>query len=216
VQKEASTFLVLKVSKQHLYNLAVLQDDWSNLAAYTAKGMNKDFSSYLELDLAEDAEAFTLAEVQPHILQAKLCISDPDNPTYNQAMASPDSDCWWDAMITEMETLENKLKAWELVPYGSSMNSILPSTWAFKLKRYPDGTVKKFKAHFCVRGDCQIEGVDFWETWAHVVQWSTVRTMMVLSTKLGLKSAQADIAPVPSCMPIWVKMSISMCGSLVE
>jgi hypothetical protein len=92
-----------------------------------------------------------------------------------------------------MEMLENELNAWLLVPYDSSMTSILPSTWAFKLKRYPDGTVKKYKARFCVRSDCQIEGVDFWETWAPVVQWSTVCTMMVLSTKLGLKSAQADI-----------------------
>lgn len=73
------------------------------------------------------------------------------------------------------------------------MKSILPSTWAFKVKRYPDGTVKKYKARFCVRGDRQIEGVDYWETWAPVVQWSTVRTMMILSTKLSLVSAQADI-----------------------
>ncbi|KAL3774645.1 hypothetical protein ACHAWO_008311 [Cyclotella atomus] len=36
--KEGLAFLVLKVSKQHLNNLAVLQDDWSNLAACTAMG----------------------------------------------------------------------------------------------------------------------------------------------------------------------------------
>jgi hypothetical protein len=52
------------VSKQHLNNLAVLQDDWSNLAACTAMGVNKDFSSYLVLDLADDAEDFTLSEIQ--------------------------------------------------------------------------------------------------------------------------------------------------------
>jgi hypothetical protein len=157
-------------------------------------GVIGSYSAYLEPDTADDFEAYTLADVQPHILQAKMSISDPDNPTYRQAMASPDADKWWDAMVTEMNTLESEMKCWQLVkrPTSPSIN-ILPSKWAFKLKRYPDGSAKKFKARFCVRGDRQIEGIDFWETWAPVVQWSTVRTMMVLSTKLGLKTAQADI-----------------------
>ena len=29
--------------------------------------------------------------------------------------------------------------------------NILPSTWAFKCKGYPDGWIKKFKAHFCAQ-----------------------------------------------------------------
>jgi hypothetical protein len=66
-------------------------------------------------------------------------------------------------------------------------------TWAFKLKRYPDGLAKKFKARFCVRGDRQVEGVDYFETWAPVVQWTTVRSMMILATNQTLCSAQADI-----------------------
>jgi hypothetical protein len=53
--------------------------------------------------------------------------------------------------------------------------------------------VKKFKARFCVRGDMQIEGIDFFETWAPVVQWPTVRALLILATKLELVSAQADI-----------------------
>ena len=70
---------------------------------------------------------------------------------------------------------------------------VLPCKWAFKLKRFPDGSVNKFKARFCVRGDRQVEGIDFWETWSPVGQWSTVRTMMVLLTKLGSCTAQGDI-----------------------
>jgi hypothetical protein len=69
----------------------------------------------------------------------------------------------------------------------------LPSTWAFKIKRYPDGRVKKFKARFCARGDRQQEGIDYFETWAPVVQWSTVRIVMILAAKLGLISVQCDI-----------------------
>ncbi len=52
---------------------------------------------------------------------------------------------------------------WEYVKQMPDMN-MLPSTWAFKIKRYPDGRVKKFKARFCARGDRQKEGIDYFDT----------------------------------------------------
>jgi hypothetical protein len=179
------------VRKNHLAQLTLLQEDWSQLGWDAAAGIDQTYAAYIEPDLSDDMYTFTLAD-QPHILQAKMRKSDPDNPTWTQAMNSPEADKWWQACEVEMNTLENDLKAWKLVKRLPGMN-VIPSTWAFKLKRYPDGTVKKYKARLCVRGDCQTEGVDFWETWAPVVQWSTARTMMMLSTKLGLESAQADI-----------------------
>jgi hypothetical protein len=71
--------------------------------------------------------------------------------------------------------------------------NVLPSTWAFKIKRYPDGLIKKFKARFCARGDKQIEGVDYFETYAPVVQWTTIRLMLMLEVLLDLKSKQGDV-----------------------
>ncbi len=71
--------------------------------------------------------------------------------------------------------------------------NVLPSTWAFKIKRYPDGRVKNFKARFCARGNRQKEGIDYFETWALVVQWSTVRIVMILAIKLNLLLVQCDI-----------------------
>ena len=70
--------------------------------------------------------------------------------------------------------------------------NVLKSIWAFKLKRNPDGLIKKFKAQFCARGDMQLEGIDFFETYAPVVQWTTVRLMLILEVFLGLKSKQGD------------------------
>jgi hypothetical protein len=48
--------------------------------------------------------------------------------------------------------------------------NVLCSTWAFRVKRCPNGLVKKFKAWFCIHGDMQIKVIDFFETWAPVVQ----------------------------------------------
>ena len=71
--------------------------------------------------------------------------------------------------------------------------NVLKSTWAFKLKRYPDGLIKKFKARFYARGDMQLEGIDFFETYAPVVQWTTLRLMLILEFLLGLKSKQGNV-----------------------
>jgi hypothetical protein len=52
--------------------------------------------------------------------------------------------------------------------------------------------VKKLKARWCVRGDRQLEGKDFFETYAPVVSWSTVRLLLILSVTLGLATKQVD------------------------
>ena len=57
--------------------------------------------------------------------------------------------------ITELE----QRNTWKVVkntslPCGSNL---LPSSWAFKIKQHPDGRMRKHKAIFCVRGDCQVK-----------------------------------------------------------
>ena len=70
---------------------------------------------------------------------------------------------------------------------------VLPSMWTFKIKCYPNSTVKKFKAWFCICGNKQTEGVDYFETWAPIVQWSTIRTILTLTIKLKWVSTHCDI-----------------------
>jgi hypothetical protein len=95
-------------------------------------------------------------------------------------------------MELEIFTLES-IEACQVVGQKDDMNDI-SSTWAFKCKRYPDGLIKKFKARFGARGDQQLEGIDFFETYAPVVQWTTIRLMFILEILLGLKSMQGDVA----------------------
>ena len=63
--------------------------------------------------------------------------------------------------MKELETLED-MDAWEVVDHTSDIN-VFDSIWAFKLKRYLDGLIKKFKARFCACGDQHLEGVDFFK-----------------------------------------------------
>ena len=129
--------------------------------------------------------------VHPLFLKAKALASAEDNTNWNQAMNGDAADHYWQACKNELATLE-KIKSWEVVDIPAGKH-ILGSTWAFKLKRFPDGRPKKYKARFVARGDQQIAGVEFNETYAPVVQWTTVRMMLILEAMLGLKSCQADV-----------------------
>jgi hypothetical protein len=60
-----------------------------------------------------------------------------------------------EAMKLEIATMEN-IDAWTIVEQNNSNEKphhVIPSTWAFKCKRYPNGLIKKFKARFCARGN---------------------------------------------------------------
>ncbi len=67
------------------------------------------------------------------------------------------------------------------------MSSMEPGLSSASNKGFCNGTVKKFKACFCAQGDQQLEGIDFFESNAPVVQWTTVRLMLILENLLGLK-----------------------------
>ena len=106
---------------------------------------------------------------------------------------------YWKAMEVEIFTLES-IDTWDVVEREDDMN-IINSTWAFKCKRCPNGLIKKFKARFCACGDQQLEGIDFSETYAPMVQWTTIHLMFVLEILLGLKSMLGDIT-CAFCSPI--------------
>ena len=88
--------------------------------------------------------------------------------------------------------LYSDLKAWEYMRSTPNMR-VCSFTWAFKWKPHPDGKATKLKARFVVRGDHQVKGVDYFQTWAPVCHWSTIHTMIIIAAKENLCSAQCDI-----------------------
>jgi hypothetical protein len=113
-----------------------------------------------------------------------------DNPNWNQAMNGPEAEGYWKAMELELEMLISK-NAWVVVKRTPGMK-VIPSTWAFKCKRFPDSLVRKLKSRFCVRGDCQIDGADVFNTYAPVMSWTTIRLLLILSVVLDLATKQVD------------------------
>eukprot|EP00972_Heterocapsa_arctica_P062463 9207642-Heterocapsa_arctica.AAC.1 len=105
-------------------------------------------------------------------------------------MNSEHRSSWIQSAIKEITQLE-RLDCWEEVPIEAATTKVLPGTWVFKVKRSPDGTFKKFKARYCIRGDLQ-EG-DF-ETYAPVVQFSSVRLFLAWSLMLGWYTCSIDFS----------------------
>jgi hypothetical protein len=161
-------------------------------------GYESDYRFYLAL--LTDVETGLIDNIRPDILQFAGALKatpgkDPDLPTFREAMAGPDKDLFEEAMANEIQELEDH-KTWNVVkrnsvPQGSK---VLPSTWVLRTKRYPDGRLRKHKARFCVRGDRQVEGIDYTDKYSPVVAWSTVRLLLTIAIYQKLYTKQVDFS----------------------
>jgi len=119
---------------------------------------------------------------------------DKDNPHYTQAILRKYANKYKAAMEIKVQALEC-INTWtEMlktnVPKGCT---VLPLTWAFKLKCYPDGLPQKFKARLCMRGDKQTEGVDYFEKYTPVVSWSSIWMFLTLTAREQLQMQLVDL-----------------------
>jgi hypothetical protein len=74
----------------------------------------------------------------------------------------------------------------------AEMKTIM-SIWSFKRKRLPDGTLNKHKARLCAHGGMQQPlGVNYWETYAPVVNWISVRFLLIICQISCLESQALD------------------------
>jgi hypothetical protein len=153
---------------------------WDDLLTSIRGG---SFGALLSFTQQHSDDGF-LEEWHPSLLSTKANLED--NPSWNEAMNGPFSQGFRKACQVEFDTLVQK-DCWEVVPRPKN-RSVVSSTWVFKVKRYPDGSMRKLKARFCARGYEQIEGLDYSETFAPVVNWTTVRFLLMMSILLGLET----------------------------
>ncbi|MGH7954625.1 MAG: reverse transcriptase domain-containing protein, partial [Gloeomargaritales cyanobacterium] len=142
-------------------------------------------------DLLSDPESDLIDGVHPAAYASQT--SSEDNPRYHEAMCGPHKEEFLQAMQNEIDELVTR-GTWKLVERPPSETQVLPGTWTYKIKRFPDGRIRKYKARFCVRGDRQHDCVDPFDTYAPVVSWTTLRLMLTMSIVLNLKTKQVDYA----------------------
>ena len=103
---------------------------------------------------------------------------DHDEPTnYEEAMMSPDSAKWLEAMKSEMGSMyENKV--WTLVDLPDDRKAI-ENKWIFKRKTNADSSVIIYKARLVEkRFFDKVQGVDYDEIFSLVTMLKSVRIML--------------------------------------
>ena len=75
------------------------------------------------------------------------------------------------AMQDEMDGLVNN-DLFDIHPISSlpPNTKAVSAIWSFKRKRLPDWSISRYKARVCPHGGQQVEGVNFLDTYAPVVQ----------------------------------------------
>ena len=120
--------------------------------------------------------------------------STKEPANYFQAMRSPDSEQWEQAMKEELASHE-KNGTWEhlsasQVPPGTK---VVGCTWVFKLKRNADGTIARYKARLCAQGFSQVEGLHYEHTYSNTITRDTFRILLAMAARFGLRLSGADV-----------------------
>ncbi|KAM1306524.1 hypothetical protein ACFX2H_008899 [Malus domestica] len=98
---------------------------------------------------------------------------------------------WYNAMQEEINALHSQ-GTWSLVSLPSQKN-LVGCKWVFKLKRNADGSIARHKARLVAKGFSQEPGLDFGETFSHVVKPTTVRLVLSLAAHFGWPLRQLDV-----------------------
>jgi hypothetical protein len=139
-----------------------------------------------------------------HLLSSTLEQSSPqmappeaDNKndilTQGQMLKTLDKPSFLGSQIEEMKSLQD-LDIMDIHSIATlpPRARLLSSIWSYRRKRLPNGVLLKYKARLCVNGKEQAFGRDYWETYAPVAAWSTIRLLLYLSTILNLNTRQVD------------------------
>ena len=113
-------------------------------------------------------------------------LEDSAPQTLEKALKLPDKDKWLEAVQMELCSLLKNYTQ-DLIKRPEN-REITNCKWLFKLKE--DG---RYKARLVAQGFTQTYGVDYFETYAPVAQFASIRLLFALAAKFELKIQQMDV-----------------------
>ncbi|GKA85530.1 isochorismate synthase, chloroplastic [Tanacetum coccineum] len=81
---------------------------------------------------------------------------------------------------------------WELVVLLSGCKP-LGYKWVFKKKMKADGTIDKYKARLTIKGFRQREGLDYFDTYLHVMRITLIRKVLAIFALRKMEAHQMDV-----------------------
>ena len=99
----------------------------------------------------------------------------------NEARKRPDARKWLQAAQDEMDSLLEH-DTWSLTkpPPG---RKIISSKWVFKIKHDENGEAERYKCQLVAQGYTQAQGIDYHETFAPVVRFGSIRTLLATAAQ---------------------------------
>ncbi|CAB4033965.1 Hypothetical predicted protein [Paramuricea clavata] len=94
-------------------------------------------------------------------------------------------------MQAEYESLMDN-NTWTLVDEPEDQQ-VLPGKWVYKVKYRANGQVDKLKARYVAKGYAQIEGLDFFDTYAPTCKPETFRILLATASRKDLYLGQMDV-----------------------
>jgi Reverse transcriptase (RNA-dependent DNA polymerase) len=130
--------------------------------------------------------------------------TDPDTMYHHEAMREPDREEFLKAMEKEVKA-HTANENWSIVKRSQvpTGHMVMPAVWAMKRKRrISDGQVYKWKARLNLDGGKQTKGVDYWETYAPVATWSSIRMILNMAAMRGWETRQMDFVQAYPQAPV--------------
>ncbi|KAK3038738.1 hypothetical protein RJ639_028345 [Escallonia herrerae] len=138
-----------------------------SLAATSSPGLSS-------ITAGPDPEIFSPAFPQNSLTAPSPTLVSSGSEPHSYKTASYDPK-WRAAMRAEIDALEaNDLRPGKK-PIGSK--------WVYKIKFNSDGSIERYKARVVVRGDTQVEGLDYTETFAPVAKMVSIRHRLLFVQK---------------------------------
>ena len=134
--------------------------------------------------------------------------NNPDILYWDQAMRAHDRDKFIEAVRVELDGHE-KMGNYEPIPLREIPKGakLIDMVWSMRRKRRINTQeVYKWKARLNVHGGQQEHSIHYWDTYAPVVTWQTVRLFLVLSLLLGWQSRQLDFVMAYPQATLYMKL----------
>lgn len=152
----------------------------------------KELQSYNTLGNSEAAEGQERENHRAYYALAVNVGQSISEPTsYKEAISSPHRVQWERAMQEELDSIKVN-NTYVLVPLPAGRQAI-GCKWVYKIKRHADGSIDRFKARLVAKGYSQLYGIDFTETFAPVVRYSSLRAILALAASGDYEVHQMDV-----------------------